>query len=164
LIAPEPIVPEYVANTFFTELEWDITRSPRPLLAASTFDPKSSAFIPPVQRCKIICQGTPWKFEIKARKRQPHITISSLLSDLYAQLLSKVDGDLYRNHRSTEKKNAIMHAYLDRANTLPSHDERMEAIGQWIKRVDYFLGRTRFVSLEQNGVGGPVFNLNTDEL
>lgn len=151
-------------NTFFTELEWDVSKSPRPLLTASAFNPKSSAFIPPLARCKIICKGTPWKFEIKARRQQRHITISSLLTDINTQLLHTVDSDIYRKHRSSEKKDAIMHNHLQRCNRLPTHEERMEALSNWILRVDYLLGKTRFVSFEQSSEGDNVFEMITDSL
>ena len=161
MIVPEAPHPDHVPNTFFADLDWDISQSPRPLLADSSFDTKSSAFIPPLTRCKIVCRGTPWKFEIKARKQQPHITIASLLNDISSQLLRTVDIDIYRRHRSTEKKNEIMHAYLERCNSLPTHNERMAALSDWILRVDYFLVGTHFLAFEQNSAGGDVFDLIT---
>jgi hypothetical protein len=164
IVVLEPTRPDHLPNTFFADLDWDITKPPRSIQISEAFDLKSSAFIPPLRRCKIICRGTPWKFEIKARKQQPHITIASLLNDLSSQLLRTVSIDIYRRHRSTEKKDAIMHTYLERCNDLPTHHERMAALGDWILRVDYFLSGTHFVALEQNTAGGDVFDLITGPL
>ncbi|KAE9390592.1 hypothetical protein BT96DRAFT_925782 [Gymnopus androsaceus JB14] len=125
-----------------------------------------SATDPPVSSLTIACPYLRWEFSITSTSRKsPYVSILDVIHALYRGLRMPVHPLEYKALPSMEAITNVNEAYFSRCNSIVEKKVRQEEQAKGIKRVDFLMGRNRFLGLSKKSgtsrkSGSMVWELN----
>jgi len=129
-------------------LKWNVSHPPFTIYVSNVFDPHVSAFEPPLSEARIVSRVFPWVIDVKAHKPYQHITIMSLLGDIYHALRSNIDRQTYESY-SPRFKEQLKEAFYRRCYSIPDTGAWDNAVRSGLKWVDFTLNRKNFAGIKQ---------------
>ncbi|KAG2008849.1 hypothetical protein CC2G_014235 [Coprinopsis cinerea AmutBmut pab1-1] len=171
LYAPEPVVETKemeihccLAYGPFSEPQISHDLSLPPVFYHDQLDPpplKEPATNPPLQYLTIICpEYLKWEIVVKASSPYPGscVTVEDCLNAIYHDLRLPV------NHLEYELlgpgKARVDAAYFARLNRIPDPQHREMEAAKGVKRIDFLMGRNRFMGLSLTHKGPDTWELN----
>ncbi|KIK54932.1 hypothetical protein GYMLUDRAFT_176439 [Collybiopsis luxurians FD-317 M1] len=124
---------------------------------------------PPVSSLTITCPHLSWEFPIapmtRSSRKGNYVSILDVLHALYRGLRTTVHPVEYEAIPSPEIVNNVNEAYFSRCESISDAKARQEEQAKGVKRVDFLMGRNRFLGLSatkasRNGGGSMVWELN----
>ncbi|KAF9070179.1 hypothetical protein BDP27DRAFT_1362883 [Rhodocollybia butyracea] len=158
LAGPEPIVRIHYILAFspyqHPSLSYDLCVHPS--LVSTYIAPDvlaESATDPPVQSLIVMCPHLHWEFPInptpsKSRK-DSYVSVHDVLHELYRGLRATVHPSEYEALPSVEAVANVNEAYYSRCNSIVETKARLEEQAKGVKRVDFLMGRNRFLGLSK---------------
>ncbi|KAE9386970.1 hypothetical protein BT96DRAFT_948738 [Gymnopus androsaceus JB14] len=134
-----------------------------------TYDLCSPATDPPVSSLTITCPYLHWEFPITpmtlASRKGPYVSVRDVIHALYRGLRMAVHPLEYEALPSVETITNVNEAYFSRCNSIVKKKARQEEQAKGVKRVDFLMGRNRFLGLSKKSStsrkgGSMVWELN----
>ncbi|KAJ3742309.1 hypothetical protein DFH05DRAFT_202120 [Lentinula detonsa] len=112
---------------------------------------------PPVSSLIITCPHIHWEFSItpmtaSARKGGSHVSVLDVLHALYRGLRLAVHPLEYEALPSPEAIANVNEAYYSRCHSIGEANGRQEELAKGIKRIDFLMGRNRFLGLSKKSI------------
>ncbi|KAJ3891788.1 hypothetical protein GG344DRAFT_46676 [Lentinula edodes] len=105
---------------------------------------------PPVSSLIITCPHLQWEFTVTPSSRKAScVSVIDVLYALYRGLRIAVHPVEYKALPSPEAVANVNEAYYSRCNSILEAQARQEEQSKGIKRVDFLIGRTRFLGLSK---------------
>lgn len=132
---------------------WDLVENPSTamrskhhLSSRALLEPATE---PPMPFIIITCTYLPWQFKVSALNGK-YVTIEDMLEALYRSLRVNITQPEFNSFPSERDQRRATRAYEDRYRRLRGsrYDEEKRS---GMKRVDFLMGRTRFVGISNNG-------------
>lgn len=132
--------------------KFDVTRDPACTLefdASSILTPAvlaEAATMPPLHMMVLNCEDFPWQLVIRPQNSKEFVTVSDVLSGIYASLRIPVNsGDF--NGLSKEQQRMITQTFFHRYDRLGETEAGEKEKVKGVKRVDFLVGRNSFAGL-----------------
>jgi hypothetical protein len=90
---------------------------------------------------------------------RPYVSVSDVFNSLYSGLRKAVHPVEYEALPSSHAL-YVNQAYFDRCNFIPDDYARMEEQKKGVKRIDFLLGRNRFLGLSSRKGDSAIWELN----
>jgi hypothetical protein len=109
------------------------------------------ATYPPLPALTVFCRHIAWPIAIFPSQPTGYVSVIDVFTSVYTSLRLAVRRAEYDTLPSSDMRQKVDYAYLARCRLLSDeNDRKLEAL-QGVKRVDFLLGKTRFL-----GLSGPV--------
>lgn len=132
--------------------KFDVTRDPARTLefdSSSILTPAvlaEPATTPPLDVMVLNCEDFPWQFVIRPQNSKEFVTVSDVLSGIYASLRIPVNyGDFYG--LSEEKQSMITQTFFHRYDRHGETEAKEKEKAKGVKRADFLVGRNAFAGL-----------------
>lgn len=157
LLAFHPYVPPIIYDVSLPPhtLAPNMHASPLSLPARVLVEPATQ---PSMHTMTLIIDQFPWRLTISPTKHC--ISVRELLEALYCFLRQPVLSSEYNTLPTQALKDDVSIAFHTRCGRAPSKEAADEQYQKGVKRVDFLLGRTRFMGLSSTKVGPDMWILN----
>jgi len=142
-------------------IQYDLTLHP------STLDSEIShkefaepATHPPVSRLHVICPRLQWPITISSSSGTGFVTVLDVLESIYRVLRVPAKPTEYGSLPSHSAIRGVNAAYYRRCGRFQDRDSRQLEESKGIKRVDFLMGRNRFLGLSGTLKGPDIWELN----
>ncbi|KAF9524756.1 hypothetical protein CPB83DRAFT_860649 [Crepidotus variabilis] len=133
---------------------WDLMESPATIIRnrhhLSSRALSEPATEPPMRFISIVTSYLPWTFKIYASNGH-YVSLEDVLETIYRSLRINITQDEFGSFPSEQHRRRATRAYEERYRRLRSQRSYEEEKRAGMKRVDFLMGRTRFVGLSSDG-------------
>lgn len=113
---------------------------------------------PPLTHLRILCPNLLWPIDVIPSKRSVYVTVYDVFHALYHELRLSAHPTEYKKLPSLEATRDVDMAYYYRCGRSGDDEPRQRERG--IKRVDFLMGRNRFLGLSGTLQGPDIWELN----
>jgi hypothetical protein len=119
----------------------------------SQFTPSflNPATYPPLPALTVFCRHIAWPIAVSPSQPTGYVSVIDVLTSVYTSLRLAVRRAEYDTLPSGDMRQKVDDAYFVRCRLLADEDERKLEALKGVKRVDFLVGKTRFL-----GLSGPV--------
>ncbi|KAJ6534214.1 hypothetical protein B0H19DRAFT_964625 [Mycena capillaripes] len=126
-------------------------------LTPSFLDP---ATYPPLPTLTILCRHIPWPIAVAPSQPTGFVSVFDVFMSVYTSLWLAVRRAEYDALLSSEARHRVDEAYFTRCRLWSDDEERRIEALKGVKRVDFLVGKTRFLGLSGPVEGAHVWELN----
>jgi hypothetical protein len=143
-------------------IDYDISLPPTFITTPHQHILPEPAVVPPLPLLAVVCPDIPWLITVSPSSSKPDafVTVADVLLTIYCGLRLAVHPDEYNALPSHEDKHKVNAAYGNRYVRIADHAACEEEKRKGVKRVDFLMGRTRFLGLSRTPVGPDVWALH----
>ncbi|KAJ7635846.1 hypothetical protein DFH06DRAFT_1220581 [Mycena polygramma] len=128
-----------------------------PQLTPSFLNP---ATFPPLPALTIRCRHIAWTIAVSASQPTGFVSVLDVLTSVYMSLRLTVRRSEYETLPEGDARHRVDAAYFARCALLADEEERRIEALKGVKRVDFLVGKTRFLGLSGPVEGAHVWELN----
>ncbi|KAJ6612000.1 hypothetical protein B0H10DRAFT_1952653 [Mycena sp. CBHHK59/15] len=118
------------------------------------------ATYPPLPSLTLICRHISWPISISPSQPTGFVSVMDVFTSIYTGLRLAVRSTEYDALSSRDAKQSVNEAYYARCRLLPDGPERQMETLKGVKRVDFLMGKNRFLGLSGPLEGTHVWELN----
>ncbi|THU99550.1 hypothetical protein K435DRAFT_776938 [Dendrothele bispora CBS 962.96] len=121
-----------------------------------------SATDPPMPSLIVTCPFLNWELFITPSmdSRRTYVSVSDVFHSLYSGLRKAVHPVEYEGIPSLDVKNLVDQAYFNRCKLIGDYYAQVEEHKKGVKRVDFLMGRSRFLGLSSRRGDSRIWELN----
>ncbi|KAK0203314.1 hypothetical protein DFS33DRAFT_784674 [Desarmillaria ectypa] len=119
-----------------------------------------SAISPPVSHLTLTSPHLPWRISVRPLLNGTYVTVSDVLHGMYNGLRENISPAEFHGLPSKTEVRRVTEAYEQRYRRIKSRSGSYEEKKAGVKRVDFFMGRTRFAGLSPSTKGHDVWVMN----
>jgi hypothetical protein len=162
-LVPEAIVQlhPFLQFTLSPAIDYDISFSPKTIATPHPYALAQPAIHPPLAHLAVVCSDLPWQITVvpSSTIHGAFVTVADVLASLHRTLRLAVHPDEYNALPSHEDKHKVNTAYESRCVRIEDPAAQAEEKRKGVKRVDFLMGRTRFLGLSPTTAGPAVWAL-----
>jgi len=167
ILGPVAIHPLLAYHPYLSPINYDVSYTPNTATANIQVSPitldshrrAEPATNPPIEVFSLISDLLPWCCVIHASTYQ-YVTVEDVLLQLFRFLRTPATRDEYKAVPNQDVRDRIAESYKRRCSRASSAEEFAEEQIKGLKRVDFLLGRTRFMGLSSTKLGSDTWVLN----
>ncbi|SJK99125.1 uncharacterized protein ARMOST_02412 [Armillaria ostoyae] len=147
-------------------INYDLTNHPSTVTTSySTLSSRPSSFSepaisPPVAHLTLTSPHLFWRISVRPLLNGTYVTVSDVLYAIYNGLRENISPAEFYGLPSKTEMRRVTEAYEQRYRRIKSRSGSYEEKKAGVKRVDFFMGRTRFAGLSPSTKGHDVWVMN----
>ncbi|KAH7887214.1 hypothetical protein F5I97DRAFT_1119575 [Phlebopus sp. FC_14] len=165
-IGPVAIHPLLAFHPYVAPTLYDVTLPPHTLAANARSSPTTlpphildePATQPSMNTLTLISDMLPWRLTIHPSRH--YVSVLDVFHALYPFLRQPVSAAEFKTLPSQEARDEVALAFHTRCRRSVSHEGYEEQKAKGVKRVDFLMGRNRFMGLSSTKIGPDVWVLN----
>ncbi|KAK0220616.1 hypothetical protein IW262DRAFT_1272420 [Armillaria fumosa] len=118
------------------------------------------AISPPVSHLTLTSPHLPWRISVRPLLNGTYVTVSDVLFAMYNGLRENISPAEFYGLPSKTEVRRVTEAYEQRYKRIKSRSGSYEEKKAGVKRIDFFMGRTRFAGLSPSTKGHDVWVMN----